>query len=174
MTLTILDLIHQEQTKAFEFYAEFRSDGEQNGYPILLRSYGSVADTLLQLQGGEKVIIYGSFWSRTKHNLAWIDVDFAFQSNDFINHFSGIGKVFKSPTAYRSTSKFPLLVNRTINQKHYYSIVSVGNAASMVQSLLSEGDLVNLEGYIDLINWTNKQGEVQHFLKFTNIIIKRF
>lgn len=164
----------KEKTYSHDFTCDFRNDREQPGYPLLLRAWGKEADKLFSFREGENILVYGSLWSRTKHNLGWIDVDFATQTNEYINHFFGIGKVFKQPSTMRGLARFPLVVNRTIEQKHYYSIASVGSAASVAQSLLLPGDIVSLEGYIDLINWADKEGAQQHFLRFTNTIIKRF
>lgn len=164
----------KEKTYSHDFTCDFRNDREQPGYPLLLRAWGKEADKLFSFREGEDILVYGSLWSRTKQNLGWIDVDFIDQSDEYINHFFGIGKVFKQPSTMRGLARFPLMVNRTIAQKHYYSIASVGNAASVAQSLLLPGDIVSLEGYIDLINWADAQGVKQHFLRFTNTIVKRF
>lgn len=164
----------KEKTYSHDFTCDFRSDREHEVYPLLLRAWGKEADKLFSFREGEDILVYGSLWSRTKQNIAWIDVDFVDQSNEHINHFFGIGKVFKQPSTMRGLARFPLVVNRTIAQKHYYSIVSVGNAASVARRLLLPGDIVSLEGYIDLINWADSRGTKQNFLRFTNTIIKRF
>lgn len=164
----------KEKTYSHNFTCDFRSDREHEAYPLLLRAWGKEADKLFSFREGEDILVYGSLWSRTKQNLGWIDVDFVEQSNEYINHFFGIGKVFKQPLTMRGLARFPLVVNRTIAQKHYYSIVSTGNAVPVARQLLLPGDIVSLEGYIDLINWTDAQEVKHHFLRFTNTIIKRF
>lgn len=156
------------------FKADFRNDREQPGYSLHLRAWGAIADKVSFFVPGERVLVYGSFWNRSRKNLAWIEVDYIAMAEDLINCFTAIGRVFKQPTTIRDRTKFPIVINRTIDHKHYYAMTAVGNASKLSQSSVSQGDLIQCEGFIDLIIWTNKEGEVLNFLRFTTTIIKRY
>lgn len=171
ITLTLLQCLTQDKNSV-TFNSEFRGNGKDYGYPIILRAFGAMADKILTFNELDKVFVYGSLWNRTKSNNTWLEVDYIAPSFDYISCFTTMGKIFKLPVSVGNKVKLPIVINRTIRDKHYYSITAVGNAAKLVNSNVDVDVLVYLEGYIDLVEWTNKEGEVQYFLKFICVVVK--
>lgn len=173
ITLTLLNCLSQDKSSAV-FNSEFRSTNKDYGYPIIVRAFGAMADKLLSFSELEKVFVYGSLWNRTKSNKTWLEVDYIAPSYDYIACFTAIGKCFKQPFKSGNKVKFPIVISRTIKDKHYYSIVAVGNAAGLIGSnvFIDSLELVYLEGFIELVEWANKEGVIQSSLKFICVTVR--
>ncbi len=169
ITLTLTELIDDNT-----FKAEYRHE-LCTGYELIIRVHGAAMIDRAISWMHEKVLVYGSLWNRTKDTQAWIEVDCIMPSYEHSKYFAVIGRVFKSPIQVRDRCKFPIVVSRTIADKHYYSMSAVGNAAKLVQASVSERQLVYLEGFIELIQWVdNLSGELKNSLKFIVVSVRAY
>lgn len=176
LTLNVISAQYQQTTSgslcavAECFFSQVDRNNRTLDYRIKVRCFGADAVNLAQLPQYSAILVYGSLWINGE---TWVECKTLVLNcvGPVVNTISIVGTQGKDPDYKIINSmndglcKTSLAINRNKEEKAYwYNIQAWGNRAEILQKYGRKGDLLGVEGSLEISQWTNDAGETRQGL----------
>lgn len=183
LTLNVISAHYMETTSnspcavAECFFSQVDQNNRTLDYRVKVRCFGANAANLAMLPQHSAILVYGKLWLLEE---TWIECHTLLlnYAGPVVNQISIVGHQGKDPehkivnTRGDGVCRTTIAINRNKQEVCWYYVQAWGKRAEVLQEYGKKGQLLGVDGTLEISQWTEETGEIRQMLKVNASNIK--